>query len=412
MHAHSLFEDLLGLKPPYHIAHINQEHDEKGVCVVHVYIELEEGYRPIDANGQAATIHDYQERTWKHLNLFQYPCYLHCRVPKFAYRNGHVKTLEVPWARPQSSFTLHFERFAMFLIEIHGTVAPVARQLDVYPQRLWQLIDYYGPDYQATQQEMKQVKRLGLDETSKRKGHDYVSCFIDLDTGKLLGVEEGKSSDTIETFVKQASSNGLDPGAITDVSIDMSPAFQAGVREHFAGARISFDKFHVSKLVNDAFDQSRRAIARQHGGRFNKWIFFKQELSDSEAEQLAQLLSAYPALDRLYHHKRLFSMLWQHEDSDEAGAFLQYWIDAAKELGRKAMRRVATTLDRHFAGIVAYFESGITNAILEGFNSKVQTMKRGARGYRKTENLVRMIHIHCGHRSLSPTRIISKRYSS
>ena len=406
MHSHSLFEDLLGLEPPYHIAEINQEHDDKGICAVHIYIEVEEGFRPVDAQGQTATIHDYQARTWKHLHLFQYPCYLHCRVPKFAYRDGHVKTLEVPWARPQSGFTLHFERFAMFLIELHGTVAQVARQLDVYPQRLWQLIDYYGADYQATEAEMKQVERLGLDETSKRKGHDYVSCFIDLDRGHLLGVEAGKSSDTIETFVKQARRNGLDPGAITEVSIDMSPAFQAGVREHFAEARISFDKFHVSKLVNDAFDQSRRAIARQHGRRFNKWIFFKQHLSASEAEQLAELLAAYPALDRLYHHKRLFSMLWQHEHAEEAGAFLQYWIDTAKELGHKAMRRVATTLARHFAGIVAYFESGVTNALLEGFNSKVQTMKRTARGYRKTENLIRMIHIHCGHRALSPTRII------
>ena len=135
------------------------------------------------------------------------------------------------------------------------------------------------------------------------------------------------------------------------------------------------------KLVNEAFDQGRRAIARQHGRRFNKWIFFKETLSESEAEQLAQLLGAYPTLDLLYHHKRMFSMLWQHDDLQEAGAFLQYWIDQAKELGLKTMGRVAATLDRHFAGIVAYFESGLTNAMLEGFNSKVQTMKRRARGY-------------------------------
>ena len=74
MHAHSLFEDLLALQPPYHIARINQEHDEKGLCAVHVYIELEEGYRPIDANGQGTTIHDYQARIWKHLNLSAFIC--------------------------------------------------------------------------------------------------------------------------------------------------------------------------------------------------------------------------------------------------------------------------------------------------------------------------------------------------
>lgn len=236
-----------------------------------------------------------------------------------------------------------------------------------------------------------------MDETSKRKGHDYVTCFLDMDTGELLSVVEGKDAETVTEFVESCGEQGLDPKKITDVSVDMSPAFGAGLKEELPEAKVSYDKFHVSQLVQRAFDTVRKSCARKHGKRFNKWIFFKayEKLNHNERQQLESLLMDDTDLAMAYEMKNNFKILWEQPCKEQAGAYLSYWADFARTLKKKSMTVLANTLDKHYQGIVQYFESGLTNATLEGFNSKIQAMKRSARGYRDTKTLLLMIRWHC-----------------
>lgn len=401
-----LFTRLLSLEAPFSISEVEYKDEvatpntpsklSKKSVHIHISVDTSIIHRP-----ENSIIHDYEERTWRHLTLFQYPCYLHCSVPKYQNKiTKRVSTYSTPWAKPGLGFTLLFEEFAIELVKLHGCVSEVAHQLSIYPQRLWRIIRDYGKELEAEQlakMDMSKVRRIGYDETSRKKGHDYISCLIDLDTGELLYVIEGKSSETVVEFEKQAVSLGLDKEQITDISIDMSPAFIAGAEKVFPNARITFDKFHVSQLVQKAFDKIRKSFGRKEGGRINKWIFFNpyDKLKKEDQEQLDALLIKYPLLDLVYELKNDFKLLWQQEDKLEASAFLSFFADKMRSFKKKALTTLANSLDKHHSRIINVVETKITNAILEGFNSKIQTLKRKARGYKDVNNLILMVKLHC-----------------
>lgn len=400
MKSEILFSQLLNITEPFTVTQVVYQDEPANSGLppksVHIYISVETSskYRP-----SGSTIHDYEDRTWRHLNLFQYPCFLHCSLPKYKDKETKkVKTLEAPWAKPGLGFTLLFEQFAIELVKIYGCVSEVSRQLEVNPQRLWRIIRDYGEEISSNDLDYSQVRRIGFDETSKKKGHEYITCFIDLDTGELLYIVEGKSSETVTKFAQQATAQGLDTELVSDISIDMSAAFISGSETEFPNATITFDKFHVSQLVQKAFDNIRKSFGRKRGGRINKWLFFTpyDELKIEEQEQLDQLLVQYPILDMVYELKNDFKLLWTQIDKMEASAFLSFWADTMRTFKKKALTTLANTLDKHHQRIINVIDTKITNAVLEGFNSKVQTLKRKARGYKYAENLMLMVKLHCG----------------
>lgn len=398
METPSFFSQLLNIQPPFSVTSVEYKQggeNDEGPTSIHIYLSVETSapYRP-----QGSILHSYEERVWQHLNLFQYPCYLHCKVPKYQEKGSKkVKTLDVPWANTGSNFTLLFEEFSLELVKVHGCVAEVARQLKLYPQRLWRIVNTYGKHVNLTEIDMHKVRRIGYDETSRKKGHDYITCFIDLDTGDLLCVQEGKGAETVTGFAEQAQQQGFDKQKISDITIDMSPAFIAGAEQVFTNAQITFDKFHVSQLVQKAFDSVRKYFGRKEGGTINKWIFFKPyaQLTPEQQEELDYLLTKHPLLDSIYQLKNQFSKLWEQDDKLLASAFLSFWTDLMKTFKKKVLTTLANTLDKHHDRIINVIDSKITNAILEGFNTKIQTLKRKARGYKKFDTLIMMVKLHC-----------------
>jgi len=177
----------------------------------------------------------------------------------------------------------------------------------------------------------------------------------------------------------------------------MSAAFGAGIKRNFSQAKVIYDKFHVSQLVQKAFDKVRKSVARKAQKRLNKWIFLKdpQSLSSEQAAQLDQLLHEYPILDKAYQMKNSFKLLWEQPNKEKGSAFLCFWTDCIKELHQKAFYKLAKTLNKFHQGIIQVFDSRLTNARLEGLNSIIQTMKRNARGYKDVENLKILIRLHC-----------------
>jgi len=360
------------------------------------------------------------------LDLFQYPCYIHCDVPKFRYgkgANSYVETLIVPWSRPNSGFTLLFEHLVFGLLKLYGCVTRVAKQVKEYPQRIQTLLNFYEPlpeiiqevndspelkpleelklEISKVSQDFKMVRKLNIDETSRKKGHDYVTNFIDGQTGQLLDIQEGKGAKTIERFVKQSLSKGLIPEQITDISIDMSPSFICGCEFYFPNADISFDKFHVSQLVNRCFDEFRKKQARQLGESLPKWAIIKptEKLNTKEYQQMGEVLDRLPELELFHEHKNKFSELWSYENPEEGAAYLAFWIERLREMAvdfnDKKMTTLSETLSKHFNRIINVLKSGMDNSISEAFNNNVQIMKRVARGYKKFENYIQMIRVHC-----------------
>ena len=392
-----LFEMALGVKSPWKITNLEFSAGFPGK-ELHVKIDFEKGAKFKDENGEMCSVHDTKEKTWRHLNFFQHESYLHCRVPRIKTKDGKVRMVEVPWARAGSGFTLLFEAFAMALIEKEMPINKVGELLNEDPHRIWTIFNYWIEKAYAADKPVAPAK-LGLDETSKRKGHNYITLAVNLDERRVIHVVEGKDKDTVVLIIKYLESKGVNIKKVLHASMDMSPSFISGVHENFPKAEIHFDRFHVVKLLNEAMDKVRQIERKEHDElKGYKYIFLKNHdnLSGKKRVKLEELVKLFPTLGEAYRLKELFNDIWEMDTEEEATAFIKLWCDEAEKLKIDPFNQFIKTIKTHWAGIVNFCETGINNGILEGINNKVQLAKKRARGYRCTKNFINMIYFLCG----------------
>lgn len=406
MNSERLFGMALGLHSPWQVGSIEFKPGTKGGEELHLTIGFARGARFADASGQACPVHDTVMRTWQHLNFFEHACYLHCQVPRIKTGDGRVETVPVPWARPGSGFTLLFEALAMALIEREMPVKRVAEMLRVNPQRVWTVFNHWVCEARK-RDDPSAVTRLGFDETSSRKGHDYITLGVDMDARRLLHAEPGKGQDAIVAIQRYLASQEVKPAQIAEASMDMSPAFMAGVAKAFPKAKITFDRFHVVKLLNEAMDTVRKLERREHEAlKGHKYTFLKDwdRLSDKRRLELVKLMDDYPTLGEAYRLKALFNDLWAMPNPAAACAHLTAWSEEVQRAGIQPFMQFAKTVKSHWTGIVRFIESRLTNGLLEGINHKIQLAKRRARGYRNIQNFINMAYFLCGKLDFSFTR--------
>lgn len=186
---------------------------------------------------------------------------------------------------------------------------------------------------------------------------------------------------------------------ITDASIDLSPAFISGIQEHLPNAKITFDRFHVKKLLNEAMDTVRKNERKEHEILKNhKYTFLKNNsnLTKRQREERELLINLLPNLGEAYRLKELFDDFWDMDDVEEAAGFLAYWTDLVVDSGIQPLIKFTNTLKSHWSGIVNFIKSRISNGVLEGINSKIQLAKKRARGYRNINNFINMIYFIAG----------------
>ncbi len=388
-----IFAMALSLGKPWFIREIKFD---KETSRLDIYLSFTKGYKFEMDDGKEYTAYDTVERSWQHLNFFQHVCYLHARVPKVKQADGSIKTQAVPWARKGSGFTLMFEAFAMLLIENEMPVNKAAKILQVYPNRLWNIFNYWI-SIAHQEDSIEGLDKIGFDETSVKKGHNYVTTMVDLEQRRVLFATPGKGADCIKQSVDYLEDKKIDPSSIKQVCIDMSPSFISGCGNHLPGADITFDKFHVMKEVNKAMDDLRQLerigndMLKKH-----KYTFLKNKLSPKIEEERNLLMEMYPKLGEGYRLKHLFNDFWDIEDKQEAEGYLAFWCDLVDESGIFPFKKVVNTIKAHWSGIINYIESRINNGILEGLNSKIQLAKKRARGYRNINNFINMIYFICG----------------
>ena len=398
MNSTTLFSLALGLQAPWQVNDISFAADASCRKELHLHIGFARGSRFPDKTGAACPVHDTVAREWQHLNFFEHHCFLHCSVPRITTTDGNVVTVEVPWSRPGSGFTLLFEAFAMALIEREMPVSRVAEILGVNPQRVWTLFNHWIEKARKSD-DVSSISQLGVDETSSRKGHKYVTLGVDLEKSRVIHACTGKGKATLKSIQQRLESKGVAAAQITQLSMDLSPAFIAGAAESFPAAAITFDRFHVVKLLNEAMDKVRKVERLEHDDlKGHKYTFLKnrQNLTDKQEKSLTDMIELYPNLGKAYRLKVLFNDLWEMPSKELATAFLTDWCDEVEEAKIPAFMAFAKMVKGHWSGIIHFVESRITNGILEGINSKVQLAKRRARGYRNTDNFINMIYFLCG----------------
>lgn len=350
---HALFIESLGLDYPFKLGSVDQQMLDGKTSGITFTIEIDKDYRPSKFHVR----HSYYEKSWQHLSMFQYPCYIKARLPVFKdKRTERTEVIQVPWARKNSGFTLLFEQEVLDLLRLTNCKTATAKFFKIYPQRVATIYDNYTKD-RYEQREAEVAQKVGLDETSTKKGHNYISLFVNLENGQILDIQDGRSSQVVEAYAKELKLLGKSIDTIEEFSIDMSPAFISGVKTHFSDTRMTFDRFHVVQLIN----------------RYFKPLWKSKKVNKQILE---------------YHLKEL-DQLWIQPNCNKAAAFLSYWADRTKYLFN--MDRLCKSIYKHFQGIINFVESKVTNGLLEGMNSKIQFIKRAARGYRYTENFKRMI---------------------
>jgi transposase len=319
--------------------------------------------------------YDTQRKTWRHLNFFQHQTYLNARVPRIRCGTCGIRQINVPWARPDSGFTLLFEAMVMTLVSAMP-VAAVARMVGEHDTRLWRVVHHYVDEGRA-RTDASQVSRVAIDETAARRGHDYITLFVDIDQARVLFAIEGKDAATVAAFADDLAVHGGDPKAIEEVCIDMSPAFIKGVAESLPEAAVTFDKFHAVKIINDAVDQVRRAEQKQQdvlrGTRYI-WLRNPDTLSERQRTMLQNLPTRHLKTARAYQIRLAFQDLYE-QSSDKAASYLKKWYFWATHSRLEPIIDAAHTIKRHWNGILRWFDSRIANGLIEGINSLVQAAK-------------------------------------
>ncbi len=344
-------------------------------------------------------IHDTRDKEWRHLDIFQYPTYLHVRVPRI--ECGQCKGIiqvNVPWAREYSSFTLLFEGMVVLMAQ-DMQVSHVAKRVNENDTRIWRIIKHYIK--KALQKlDFSNITTFCVDETSERKGHKYITIFANKVTGYVLYVCKGKDASTVGNFFTELLSHHGNPSKITQACCDMSPAFISGITEYFVNAHIIFDKFHVMQLVNKAVDEVRR-IDQVKNVLLKKtryiWLKNPENLTEKQTELLASLRTMELKTARAYQMKLNLQHFWSIPDRETAEVYLKKWYFWLTHSKLEPMINVAKTIKKHWDGIMNYIDFKITNGLMEGLNSIVQTLKRSARGYRNTDNFILMIYLRCSH---------------
>ncbi len=338
-------EEFLSLPPCFSISHIQR--DEKSL-EAHIYLTYADTNLPADL-----VVHSYYERTWEHLSFFQYRCFFHCDLPIYRHKTTHqLSKPEITFARENSRFTLLYEANVMYLLQLSCSFTQVARQLKINIQRVAHLYHYYTKDLEIDHFDTCPV-RIAYDETSTRKGHHYITTFYYLDTKRIIGIYESKSAQCVKQFYQDHPY----PEAIKHISMDMSPAFISGATTFFPQANITFDKWHVIKLLVKHLEKLEK--------------------------------KAHCFIENIQLMMETMTHFYTLKSKEEASALLAFMADfAAEKMGKNAF---TNTINNHFEGICNYFNSKISNGVLEGINSKIQVIKRIARGFRYVKNFIKMI---------------------
>ena len=392
-----LFEAALGISAPWSVKAVDFDEARKSLTIK---VDFAPGTRfPAPGIEGVHPVHDTQIKRLRHLNFFQYECFLEVRTPRVKLPDGRVVLIELDWAGNLAGFTLLFEALVLAMVQ-HMTFAGVAELTGLSWHRVHAICSRYV-DLAVEQADLSGVTAVAFDETSSRRGHNYITLAADTEQRKVVLVTEGKDSKTISDFAEHLTTHKGAPEQVKKVSIDMSPAFIKGVGERLPNARITFDKFHVVAHASAAVDETRRIEQRSDPSlKGLRWTLLKDrdKLSDQGRADLDALIAkaATKRTARAWLYREHLREILDRTEIEVASAMLKQWCTNVMRSKVEPMKQVAKMIRKHFDGIIAWAQTGQNNGFIEAINGLFQAAKRKARGYTRFATMRTVLFLIAG----------------
>lgn len=392
-----LFETALGITEPWSVASVDFDQATK---VLTVLIDFLPGSRfAVSGHEGVHPVHDTVSKTYRHLNFFQHECLLRVRTPRVKLPNGSVRLVEADFAGRLSGFTLLFEAMILMLAQ-QMPFAAVARIVGESAHRVMAVCERYV-QIALGLADFSGVKALAIDETSRAKGHDYITLAADALQRRVLFVTEGRDAQAIKALADDLAQHGCPPGQIDSVSIDMSPAFIKGVSDELPNARITFDKFHVIWHASTAVDKMRRIEQRTDKSlKGMRWSLLKDRsrLKPEAAADLDALIARMTTVRtaRAWLYKERLREILDRKQINVVRRMLDHWCTCVMRSKVEPMKEVAALVRRHLEGIIAWAQTRQTNGFLEALNGLFQAAKRRARGFVRLTTIKTVVFLIAG----------------
>ena len=306
----------------------------------------------------------------------------------------------MPWAVGNSTFTAPFEELAAYLAQVTDRTT-VSRVLGISWQAVGSIVERVVAR-RLDPERLAGLRRIGVDEFAYRKRHHYLTVVVDHDQRRVVWAGKGRSAETLEAFFDLLGPSGCERIAL--VTADLAASWQKALRARVPKAQVVFDRFHVERLAADAVDEVRRAEQRGVGAKAAKTLkgtrfcLLKHpaRLKPGEKRRLAALRRQNRALDRAYELKEYLATILEQATPGEAPDMLDQWLAWAARSRLAPFVKLARTVRKHAAGILAYLDTKMTNGPVEGFNNKLRVIARRAYGFHSHGALISMLFLCCG----------------
>ena len=341
------------------------------------------------------------ERSFRALPIGKQPTFISFKVPRvFCFPCGKVRQVKIAFADPKKHYTRAFERYALDLCR-HMTIQDVAKHLVIG----WDTIKEIQAKHlqrRFGKPKLHKLQQIAIDEINIGKGHRYLTIVLDLLSGAVVFVGDGKGVDALKPFWKRLRRAHA---KIAAVATDMSAAYTRAVRDNLPRAVHVFDHFHVIKLYNEKLSAFRRQLFHELTAKGQKllkgirWLLLKNpenlDPKKKEGQRLEQALRLNEPLAIVYYLKEDLRQIWTQPNKALARLLLKDWLARARVSGIRMLAQFADTLETHQEGILNYYDYPISTGPLEGTNNKIRTMQRHAYGYRDHEFLkLKLLGLH------------------
>ncbi|HEX9894118.1 MAG TPA: ISL3 family transposase [Gemmatimonadales bacterium] len=405
MHDTDLYARILGIGAPWQVEQVELRLEAGDVLV---RVGRDGTVLQCPTCGAPVSGYDRRERRWRHLDTCQYRTVVIAEIPRVQCPRHGVQQIPVPWAEPGARFTALFEALVIDWLQV-ASLAAVARQLRLS----WDEVD--GIQARAVQRGLARRRPLslthvGVDETSFRKRHEYVTVVSNLQTSRVVHVEDQHEAASLAGFY--AGLTRAQRAALKVICMDMWRPYIAATRRWVPDAerKIAFDKFHVAQRLGDAVDRVRRrehhqrraaADHRLTGTRY-WWLTNPASMDAQRWRAFAPLRQSTLKTARAWALKQLAMSLWRFRTRAWAAKAWKRWLAWALRCRLEPMRKVARSIRKHLEGILNAIVAGVTNARAEALNTQIQRLKRMACGFRSRQRFRHAIYFHLGGLDMYP----------